>query len=236
MLKNDLAKLNVNIKRDFLIMKETKQKRKRGIALTNLGWQKLQKRMHESENCYKSGSKYTFEELSQKANLDAVTVARILDRKKRVDHRSLKQFFKSFELELDKTDYHRPNSDCGMHEKQMTRAQIVDTLKGWEEVVDVSVFYGRTEELIKLEQWSLNERCRLIIISGLGGIGKTLLCAKFAKKIHGEFDYVIWRSLIEQNSAKFTQQPMVVEYVSEFCSDSLPQFEHEQVSNQQSGY
>jgi len=65
----------------------------------------------------------------------------------------------------------------------------------WGDAVDVSFFYGRTEELATLERWIVQERCRLVGLFGMGGIGKTSLSVKLAKEIQGEFDYVIWRSL-----------------------------------------
>ncbi|MBD2015919.1 NACHT domain-containing protein [Microcoleus sp. FACHB-53] len=65
----------------------------------------------------------------------------------------------------------------------------------WGEAVDISVFYGRTEELAKLEQWIVQERCRLVALLGMGGIGKTTLSIKVAQQIQDEFEYVIWRSL-----------------------------------------
>src|SRR4028118_963171 len=65
----------------------------------------------------------------------------------------------------------------------------------WGEAIDVSVFYGRTEELAKLEQWIVQERCRLVMLLGMGGIGKTAISVKIAERIQEHFDYVIWRSL-----------------------------------------
>lgn len=65
----------------------------------------------------------------------------------------------------------------------------------WGEAIDVSAFYGRIDELAKLEQWILNDRCRLITILGMGGIGKTANAAKLAIQIQSQFEYVIWRSL-----------------------------------------
>jgi WD40 repeat protein len=65
----------------------------------------------------------------------------------------------------------------------------------WGEAIDVSVFYGRTEELATLEQWIVQERCRLVMLLGMGGIGKTAISVKIAERIQEHFDYVIWRSL-----------------------------------------
>lgn len=66
----------------------------------------------------------------------------------------------------------------------------------FEEVIDVSRFYGREEELLTLKQWILTEQCRCVAVLGRGGIGKTSLVAQFAKEVAPAFDYVIWRSLI----------------------------------------
>lgn len=65
----------------------------------------------------------------------------------------------------------------------------------WGEAVEIESFYGRTSDLECLKQWVLTERCRLVSIGGIGGIGKTALALRFAKQVHETFDVVIWRSL-----------------------------------------
>jgi len=77
----------------------------------------------------------------------------------------------------------------------------------WEEVVDSPVsadwgeapesgdFYGRTEELATLQQWIVQDRCRVVALRGMGGIGKTALAVKLAEQIQDNFEYFIWRSL-----------------------------------------
>ncbi|WP_242037803.1 NB-ARC domain-containing protein [Tolypothrix sp. FACHB-123] len=65
----------------------------------------------------------------------------------------------------------------------------------WGEAIDVSIFYGRTAEQTQLQQWILHDRCRLLALLGMGGIGKTALSVKLAEQIQSNFDYVIWRSL-----------------------------------------
>ncbi len=62
------------------------------------------------------------------------------------------------------------------------------------EAVDVSNFYGRTTELAQLQDWSVSDRCNLVSILGLGGIGKSALAAKAIQQIQDEFDYIIWKS------------------------------------------
>ncbi len=65
----------------------------------------------------------------------------------------------------------------------------------WGEAPDISIFYGRTEELATLQQWIVNDGCRVVALLGLSGIGKTTLSVKLAKQIQDEFEYIIWRSL-----------------------------------------
>ncbi|MGH1393922.1 MAG: NB-ARC domain-containing protein [Trichormus sp.] len=65
----------------------------------------------------------------------------------------------------------------------------------WGAAIDVSNFQGRTTEIAKIKQWVIQDRCRLLLISGMAGIGKTAFCVKLAQQIQQNFDYVIWRSL-----------------------------------------
>ncbi|MBD3884925.1 NACHT domain-containing protein [Phormidium tenue FACHB-886] len=65
----------------------------------------------------------------------------------------------------------------------------------WEEAIDVSMFYGRAQELATLHNWIIDQRCRLVALIGMGGMGKTALAAKLAEQFAGEFDYFIWKSL-----------------------------------------
>ena len=80
----------------------------------------------------------------------------------------------------------------------------------WGEAPDVPVFFGRTQELATLEQWIVTEKCRLVAIAGMrgigkttlslklgmGGIGKTDLSVKLARGIQDNFEFVIWRKLL----------------------------------------
>lgn len=78
--------------------------------------------------------------------------------------------------------------------KDAERANIKQS-QDWGDAIDVSTFYGRTKELATLVQWSVQDRCRLVVLLGMGGIGKTALAVKLAKQIQDKFEYLIWRSL-----------------------------------------
>jgi WD40 repeat protein len=76
-----------------------------------------------------------------------------------------------------------------------TPLQKIDCINDWGEGVDVSNFYGRSPELETLTEWITHDRCRLIALLGMGGIGKTALSVKSAQVLNLAFDFVIWRSL-----------------------------------------
>ncbi|NEO33490.1 MAG: hypothetical protein F6K36_24310 [Symploca sp. SIO3C6] len=72
----------------------------------------------------------------------------------------------------------------------------------WGDAPDLSVFFGRTEELDTLEQWIIKDHCRLVAIVGMAGIGKTDLSLKLAGNIQEEFEYIIWRWLFNAPRVK----------------------------------
>lgn len=60
---------------------------------------------------------------------------------------------------------------------------------------ELSVFYGYADELNTLEQWIVTDRCRLLALGGMVGVGKTAIAVKLARQIQDSFQFVIWRSL-----------------------------------------
>jgi hypothetical protein len=75
------------------------------------------------------------------------------------------------------------------------KQEITSSHHDLSEADDVSVFHGRTQELSTLKQWIIEERCRLIALLGVGGIGKTSLSVKLAESLQDRFEFLIWRSL-----------------------------------------
>jgi hypothetical protein len=87
----------------------------------------------------------------------------------------------------------------------------------WGEAIDVKIFYGRNQELRSLQQWIVDDQCRIVALLGMGGIGKTALSVKIAEQVQEHFQYIIWRSLlhapqvediVEQLLHFFAPQPM----------------------------
>ena len=68
-------------------------------------------------------------------------------------------------------------------------------IRSWGAAPDVSTFHGRDRELKTLEHWILRDRCRLVVLQGMGGIGKTALAVKLARHRQENFDCVVWRTL-----------------------------------------
>lgn len=63
------------------------------------------------------------------------------------------------------------------------------------ELIAVPNLVGREQELATLQQWVIEDRCRVVAIVGLGGIGKSSLTLIFGQRALDEFDVVLFRSL-----------------------------------------
>ncbi len=65
----------------------------------------------------------------------------------------------------------------------------------WGDALDVPSFYGREREMATLTEWVVQERCRVVSVLGLGGIGKSALVVSLMHQVASHFEVVLWRSL-----------------------------------------
>lgn len=80
----------------------------------------------------------------------------------------------------------------GLH---LAQAQL--PRQDWGAAIAAPTFYGRKAEVDQLSRWILDDYCRLVVILGIGGVGKTTLSIKLGQQIQDRFEVVIWRSLRE---------------------------------------
>ena len=180
-------------------MTRIKRKRNRGVILTPEGLEKLQKARMKLEQRANGGKTYTQEELSELVGIDISTIKKVLNNKEGVDKKTLAKLCSAFRLELGEEFYAKPNPSLR---------------QDWGEAVAVEHFFGRTSELQTLTTWLLHDRCRLITLLGMGGIGKTTLSIKLAQQVSSKFDCVIWKSLRDAPPVE-----EVIAYLIEFLSE-----------------
>lgn len=114
-----------------------------------------------------------------------------------------------------------PSQSEGAKIDEQNASQTISNRQDWGEAIDTSIFYGRTEELSVLQQWIVQERCRVVALLGMGGIGKTALSVKLAQQVQSDFELIIWRSL--RNAPPFLELlPEIIQFLSDRQENNLP--------------
>ncbi len=72
----------------------------------------------------------------------------------------------------------------------------------WCNALAVPTFYGRARELALLAQWVVEERCRVVSVLGMGGIGKSALVVSAMHQLAAHFQVVLFRSLRDAPSCE----------------------------------
>jgi len=174
-------------------------KRRRGVQLTAMGYDRLSQAKKALEARENQGDRFTLEALNERTGLSLGTLTRVLNREGVVDKRTLTIFFQTLGLELTPVDYTQPglSAIAAPSNLPVTTAPLtVSKVRyDWGQAVDVSRFQHRRDELQILHQWMQQERCRLVALLGLGGMGKTYLAVKAGQEMQPYFERVLWRSL-----------------------------------------
>ena len=181
------------------------QSRYRKVAiLTPQGFQKLQTAISQSKSWNHYTKTCSLEALSEQTGLSPQTLSKVHAQHANVDLRTLVRYFNAFSLTLDTSDYlSPPRSETALilvpalptDERSVIAAAVPGSTLSWDTAPDVSVFYGRTTELTTLRHWVLEQRCRLVTLIGMAGIGKTWLATKLTEQVQHQFQAVVWRSL-----------------------------------------
>src|SRR5262249_16935986 len=79
--------------------------------------------------------------------------------------------------------------------RRLTLDRSLVRRQDWGEAPEHGALYGRSAELQLLSDWVVDEHCRLIVLLGMGGMGKTALATRLAADLAPSFDAVYWRSL-----------------------------------------
>lgn len=84
------------------------------------------------------------------------------------------------------------STDALASARRANRPVVID----WGEAPAPGLFYGRGVEVEQLTQWVSTERCRLVAVVGIGGMGKTTLTVQVVQRLAAQVDQIIWRSLL----------------------------------------
>ena len=164
--------------------------RVRGVILSPIGWQRFQSAKQQAESEETGDKHFTQEDLRDRTTLSLNTLSRIFKREQGVDRQSLEYLFRAFGLELTTADFTSPTASGEESESLGANPQ-----QDWDNAADTSVFYGRETELAQLWEWMVSDRCRVVAVLGIGGIGKSTIAVKAALQMQAEFEIVVWRSL-----------------------------------------
>lgn len=94
----------------------------------------------------------------------------------------------------------------------------------WGNKPEIGFFVGREYEQSVLTKWILEDNCRFVSIFGMGGMGKTALSLLLSHSVKENFEYIIWRDLVNIHSVYDFLQDIITflsDHVSYYSQNSL---------------
>lgn len=122
--------------------------------------------------------------------------------------------------------------ELGLFEDTATRSapsDMLETTEDWGEAPYITQTYGRDQEVATLRRWMVDERCRVVAVVGMGGMGKTTLASQVARLVRNTFTTVFWRSLQHTPPLKHILQ-QCIQGISHQERVELPEAIDEQLS------
>lgn len=116
--------------------------------------------------------------------------------------------------------------------EQVKASDLVRTLSmpaNWGEAPHIEHFLGRERELETISHWIQSERCRLVVIQGLGGMGKTTLATRLANQLQDSFRKLFWFSLRQAPTFEHFLD-YYLQFVFQVRREHLPREKEEQLS------
>jgi WD40 repeat protein len=124
-----------------------------------------------------------------------------------------------------------------------SKRALVQVQQDWRDAPDASIFFGRYTELELLKKWIVYENCRMVLIIGMGGvgktrlsvrlgkggIGKTKLSVRLAQGIQEDFEFIVWRSLYNPPFLKDLLADLIKTLSRQKITD-LPEMQEDQIS------
>ncbi|MDJ0594581.1 MAG: NB-ARC domain-containing protein [Pleurocapsa sp. MO_226.B13] len=118
---------------------------------------------------------------------------------------------------------------ASVEETEISQTNKVDRKLDWQTIPKINICYGRTEELALLNKWLVDDRCRLVSIVGMGGIGKTTLAVKCVEQVQADFRAIVWRDL--RNSISVSELVIdLIQLVSPRQEQDLPENINDRIS------
>lgn len=128
---------------------QPKRRRRRGVILTNRGFERIQSAKADAEFQENAGHRYTLEALSERTGLAVDTLMKVFACETGVDKQTLKAFFRAFKLTLEPGDYYFPDpqpEDIDIPDGREADVEIEPDLPGGQVPLESTFYMERPAE------------------------------------------------------------------------------------------